>query len=52
MTPEQRIQKLEQAIRDANSWLRAGEGVDLLYYYEPSYREEESRDIIAPLIAK
>jgi hypothetical protein len=50
MTPEQRIQKLEQAIRDANSWLKAGESVDLLYYYHSSYEESESRDIIASLI--
>lgn len=29
------IQQLENAIRDSNDWLKAEEGVDLMYYYEP-----------------
>ena len=30
-----RVESLEFAIREANDWLKAGEGVDLLYYWRP-----------------
>lgn len=34
---DERVRELEQAIKDANKWLIAGEGVNLLYYYRYAY---------------
>lgn len=46
----QRVKELEQAIKDSNSWIKSGEGVDLLYYYEEYFDEEESFDVIKRLL--
>ena len=37
---------MEKAIRDANSWVRVGEGVGLCYYHEESYGDQASVAVI------
>ena len=49
---DDRIKKLEQAIRDANSWLKAGEGVSLTYYYDEGYKDVESVDLIREVLGE
>jgi len=44
----QRINELEKALLDADSWLQAGEGVPLEYYHG-GYGDEDSVEVIIGL---
>lgn len=44
-----RIAKLEKAILDADSWVKASEGVHLEYYHYHGYGEDDSVRVIVEL---
>ena len=49
----QRIIELENAVLDANSWLKTGEGIDLLYHSDyADSTEEYSASILKKLLNK
>jgi len=47
---ENEILRLKEAIREANDWLEAGEGVDLLYYMESNRGDRQYIDTINSVI--
>ena len=46
---EAEVERLKAAIIDANGWLEAGEGVDLLYYFACN-EDQESRALIESIL--
>ena len=46
-----RIRELEKAIADAQSWVKAGEGVNLWYYHE-NYGDNDSVNVIQEVVLK
>lgn len=46
---DDRIAALEKAIRDANRWLHAGEGVSLTYYHH-NYGDDDSVALIESVL--
>jgi hypothetical protein len=50
---EESKERIIQAIKDANMWLEAGEGINLLYWFTPSTDEDhESYRIIKQIISE
>ena len=49
----QRIDRLEKTLLDANSWLKTGEGIDLLYHSDyADSTEESSASLLKKLLNK
>jgi len=52
---QRRIEELEQAIRDAESWVQCGEGVRLIYYYRDWLTEstaQRSKKVIEEVLQR